>query len=425
MLKTLLIRLFFLGYLFLIAFSLQAQPKPGEPAPNAKAFNADQVYPFNSGSALIRKGSSSALIDPAGNFVVPYNTYDITGIFVAGPVGYEVRFNGIYTYNNINHNFGGYINAKGAVLIKTSVNTGVIEFTDNKQMLKINNSSRNAISYTYITSDGKSYTSSQFIENIVDGIGFVRGNPATGGGLSYRRLTGETIAGPFDDGQPFSDGMACVGKKDQFGELKYGFINRAGKLVIPFSFSIPPGNFSGGLARVQPKDRSAFEYGFINKTGELVWKQTQADIGRNGKFDHFTSFGLAFSEKAIMDTSFRIIPKAEFFKSFGIPADSWFVQAGTYTIMETNPKLVFSTRTARSPYTQMPLYGFINLATKKVVQPVFDFINTNGLWFDPISHLAYAKVGIGKNNNNVPQYREGYINEEGQFVLVKGEGSKW
>ncbi|MBS1661559.1 MAG: WG repeat-containing protein [Bacteroidetes bacterium] len=219
--------------------------------------------------------------------------------------------------------------------------------------------------------------------------------------------------------------MARVGKKDQFGTVKYGFINTQGKLVIPCTFSIPPTGFSGGFARVQPKDRSDFEYAFIDKSGEVVFKQSLSDISKNGKFDHFTSYGLAFSEKAVMDATFKIIPKAAFFQSFGIPADSWFMEAGTYTVGESNPKLVYSTRTARSPYTQMPIYGFINLSTKKVVAPVFDFINTNGLWFDPISHLAYAKVCIGRDNRNVPVYREGYINEDGLFVLVKGEGSKW
>lgn len=411
--------------LLIAALSAQSQSaKAGDPAPNAKFLDADQLYSFNAGSALIRKGTSSALIDAHGNFVAPFNTYNLTGIFVAGPVGYEVRYNGMYTFNNVNANWGGYINSKGKVIFRTGITPHVIDFTDNKQLLFINNSTSQAISYTYITPDGAAYSVPALIEHIVDGIGIARPKPSVPE-YFYRKLTGEIIAGPFEEAEPFSDGMARVGKEDQFGIIKYGFINAQGKLVIPCSFSIPPTGFSGGFARVQPKDQSDFEYAFINKSGDVVFKQSLNDIRKNGKFDHFTNFGLAFSDKAILDVTFKIIPKAAFFQSFGIPADSWFMEDGVYTIGESNPKLVYSTRTARSPYTQMPLYGFINLSTKKVVAPVFEFSSTNGLWFDPISHLAHAKVCIGRDKNNVPVYREGYIDEEGLFVLLKAEGSKW
>lgn len=397
----------------------------GEPAPGAKVIDADQLHSFNAGAAQIRKGSSSALIDSAGNFIVPYNTYDFSGLFVAGPVGYVVQYNGIYAYNNTNHNWGGFMNAQGKILLKTGLATHVIELTDNKQMLKTNNSSYDAISYTYTTAGGNNYSIGYMLENIIDGIGIVRTLVNSGYIYSYKKLTGETIAGNFDDASPFSDGMARVGKKDAFGQLQFGYINKNGILVIPFSFSVVPGNFSGGFAKVYPKDKSAFEYAFINKKGEVVFKQTLADISKNGTFDHFTNFGLAFSERCVMDTAFNIVTNANFFLSYGIPADSWFVGPGTYTQGETNAKLVFSTRTARSPYTLQPVYGFINLATGKVVMPVFDFINTNGLYFDPQSHRAYARVCIGKDNKNVLVYREGYINEDGQFVILRGAPSQW
>lgn len=420
--------------LFLTVFQLLSIPgatraqttNAGEPAPNAKFIDADRIFSFNAGAAIIRKGSSSALIDGHGNFIAPYNTYDITTTFIVGPVGWIIRNNGIYAYNNVNANWGGYINSRGKIIYRTAVNVPYPSYTDNKQMIFVQNSlGGGKVSYTYITAEGASYTSGQMIEMIVDGIGIVRPTPASGQGIMYKKLTGETIAGPFDDADAFSDGMARVGKKDQFGELKYGFINMQGKLVIPFSFSIPPTPFSGGYARVQPKDRSEFEYAFIDKSGQVVFKQTQSDVIKNGRFDHFTNYGLAFSEKAVMDASFKMTPKAAFFQALGIPADSWFMEAGAYMIGESSPKIVYSTRTARNAYTRMPIYGFVNLATKKVIPPVFEYSSVDDLTFDPVSHLAKAKVCIGRNNVNVPQYREGYINEDGQFVLVKGEGSKW
>lgn len=398
---------------------------PGELATGAKTIDADRIYPFNAGTAQVIKGSASGLIDSLGNFIVPYNTVKIMNIFVAGPVGYTINYSGIYLYNNVNANWGGYINSRGKILLKTGANNVVTDFTDNKMMVQSNNSSPKGVSYTYYAPDGKVYNSAQLIENIVDGIGIVRVNAPNQYLAYYKKITGETITGNYQYAAPFAGGMARVGLQDDYGTMKYGFIDTQGKLVVPCMFTEVPSDFSGGYAMVKPKDKSAFEYAFINKKGEIVFKQTLADIAKYGTFDHFTNYGLSFNDRYILDTNFTVTGKADFFKSFGLPADSWFEGAGVSTIGEANPKLVFATRNIRGQYTQMPVYGFINLATRKVVMPVFDFINTNGLYFDPTSHLAYAKVCLGRDNKNVPVYREGYINEDGMFVLVRSTGTTW
>jgi hypothetical protein len=67
---------------------------------------------------------------------------------------------------------------------------------------------------------------------------------------------------------------------------------------------------------------------------------------------------------------------------------------------------------------QGALTEFINLATKKVVMPCFYKI---GL-FDPVSHLAYAEAHIGKDKDGLPVFRKGYVNEDGLFVLIMGQG---
>ena len=60
----------------------------------------------------------------------------------------------------------------------------------------------------------------------------------------------------------FSDGMARVTDEN----LKYGFIDKTGHLVIPCQYD-DAGDFSEGLAWVQDEN---FKYGFIDKTGKLV-----------------------------------------------------------------------------------------------------------------------------------------------------------
>lgn len=68
--------------------------------------------------------------------------------------------------------------------------------------------------------------------------------------------------------------------------------------------------------------------------------------------------------------------------------------------------------------------GSLNLTTGKVVDAAFDF-NKTDLYFDPVAKLAYARVCIGKDTHNVLVYREGYINEDGLFVIVKAPGSTY
>jgi WG containing repeat len=163
--------------------------------------------------------------------------------------------------------------------------------------------------------------------------------------ISYKRLNGTTLPTPaFDEIYRFSEGLAVVGKKNQFGEVKYGYINTDGKLVIPLLYSIKPSEFSGGYAKVVPKDKSEFEYAFINKKGEIAFKQTQADVLKYGAFDHFTSFGMAFNFKYVMDDNFKLTSKADFFKSYGLPADSWLINEQSCVEGETNPKLLYCTR---------------------------------------------------------------------------------
>lgn len=55
--------------------SLAAQLKPGDINPNAKYIDADELKDFIQGVAIIKKGSSYALIDTNGNYIVPYNKY--------------------------------------------------------------------------------------------------------------------------------------------------------------------------------------------------------------------------------------------------------------------------------------------------------------------------------------------------------------
>jgi len=67
----------------------------------------------------------------------------------------------------------------------------------------------------------------------------------------------------FKNAQPFSNGLAAVENADG----NWGFINTSGKLVIPYTYSLPPSRFMSDLAKVQSKEG---KFGFINKENAVV-----------------------------------------------------------------------------------------------------------------------------------------------------------
>jgi hypothetical protein len=87
--------------------------------------------------------------------------------------------------------------------------------------------------------------------------------------FGYIDVAGElVIPYQFYLGEHFSEDMACV----QFEEHgKYGFINKAGTVVIGPRFDDADG-FENGLAAVYlGKDFDKRLYGYINKNGDYVW----------------------------------------------------------------------------------------------------------------------------------------------------------
>ncbi|PWK80023.1 WG repeat protein [Mucilaginibacter oryzae] len=390
----------------------------GEIAPGAVSLDVDRMYDFNNGLAVVQKGSSTAVINPKGTIVVPFNTYDFSYYNINVASTYAYFSNGMFHLRTMDHQQWEFMNSSAKIIAVGVLN----ELTENKRQLQINNSGK----WTYTTPDGKKYSPGDQLYDVNEGIGIIHRQVQSGVYNSYKWLDGRPLVQTnFDELYAFSEGLAVVGKKDQFGEIKYGYLNKEGKIAIPLMYSVKPGAFSGGYAKVIPKDKSAFEYAFINKKGEIVCKQTQADIIKYGIFDHFNPFGKAFSGKYILDSTFKLTSYADFFKSFGLPADSWLLKEQNFVENEPNPKLLFGIRGVNSRYTQQPLTGFINLSTGKVVAPVFDLLNVNYIYFDPAAKLAYAKVCIGKSNGGGLIYREGYINEDGQFVIVRGESGKW
>lgn len=392
----------------------------GKMAAGVKYIDADAFLAFNDGAALVLKGSATGLIDAQGNFISPYNKYKL---MPQDEVGMNSRLMylhaGIFQFINDN---GGYINSKGKVIC-TNGDGSLFNLTPEKQMVIAytgNSHNGTASQVTYVTSDGNKYILSHNLIYYNEGIGVI----SAPGPLAYGTLEGKKISGAlFDEANAFSDGMALVGKKDAYGQVKYGYINTEGRLVIPYQFSIKPGNFSEGYARVTPKDNSSFEYAYINKKGEVVLKQTLNDIKKYGTFHNFSPLGFAFTGSYFLMPDLSIISKADFFQFYGVPAESYVTDDNLRAVEgEKDQKLYFTSLHSIGPVLkQAGMIGFINLASKTVVMPSFYKLGV----FDPVSHLAYAEVVIGKDTHGMAVFRKGYVNEKGEFALVMGSGSKW
>ncbi len=400
-------RIFFISFLTCLnsSFVTAQQSKPGDVAPNAKTIEADNIFPFYMGAAVIQKGNSYALIDKDGNFIVPYKPGVI--VHLGGPYGKETN-GGLFTVNGLND----IINSKGKLI--TEGLKGSWGPSEDGKLIVTN--------LLCIDENGQKYTVKEGFGYIVDGIGIFR-EPSSNK-IGYKSIKDEWIVKPvYDEAEPFSDGMACVGKKNEFGEMKYGFIDKTGKEVIPLMYSRKPENFYGGLARVEPKVVTDFREAYIDKSGSVVKKFSQ--------LSNFVYFGNGlYSQNMkytdVMDSTGSIISKDEFLQRFGVSPlanENLVFRFGAKQPMYNSDKIYY----LRNKKGEAQKFGFIDLKTKAVVEGTFEtYITAVFNFSDPVSKLSRAQFNISGKQFEKTAIRKGYINEQGIFVIVvKGANSEW
>lgn len=418
----------------------------GKISENVVYLDADRFNNFNDGVAIIHKGNATAMINSQGQMIFPYNTY----AFFPNANTYrfhnhEVHVLGIFPFDLRQK----YMNSKGEQLKGkwTAMNTdsGMLGYAQDLYDRPKTIQGRYQYQHFYIDKSGKTYTFlNRSLSKINEGIGIYSKNVDGQWLFGYYKITGEKITDPiFNEGEAFSNGMALVGGKDEYGNLKYGYINDHGKLVIPFMFSQKPQPFSFGYAKVEPKDKNKFAYALINKKGDIVFSQTGMDKMKQGnyEFEPFQNYGLTTTTGGfyVMDSLFNIQTKADFFAGFGITGTSHFqkveyegkerVNTMLFSVgNDKNPKIYFSNNEMNHDGIlrgKELRIGFINLKTKKVVLPAFSKIG----YFDPVSGLAYAEVNtVAKSSNgfgNQIKTTKGYINEKGEWVILQKKDSTW
>lgn len=172
-------------------------------------------------------------------------------------------------------------------------------------------------------------------------------------------------------GYKFAEGKAAVADK----EYRFGFIDKTGKLVIPYKYD-ETGEFSEGLCKVYYKGY----FGFINHQGEFVIEN---------KFDEAKPFSESFAFVAKYDSIYQ--PHWGFINKDGRLIEEYIYSrvndfSEGFAAVQKNGK-----------------WGFINYAGETKIDFIYDVADSFK------RGLAFV---VDKTNG-----KAGFINQEGKFVI--------
>lgn len=391
----------------------------GDIAPYAKYLDVDEMYYFSEGAAVVVKGSSTALIDSNGNFIVPFNKYQIEDATRWQTSSSPKYKHGIFHAIEISSGQEGLLNSKGKFI---AVKNAYFANEINMSVIQVGMSIINCVYYDY---NLNKYSMDKCLSDYRESVGVSFEGPVGSSRqkYGYKKLNGQfTIKPQFDFAKGFYEGRAIVGKLNEFGEMKYGFIDQTGKEIFPCVLSKEPSPFCSGRARIEPKDKTQFDYAYINQEGKVVIKCKLSDGDEYGDFSN----GYAFSMYRVMDTMGKTMSRENFLKKFGV--DSRYNFTNPYPQFITLDEIMshkFSYQTSISPGNPYTLEGYFDVRTGKTIKPVF--VSGKGrIRYDRVARRSYAATIIGKDKEHQTDiFREGYINEDGLFVIVKGSSSKW
>jgi WG containing repeat len=386
------------------------QLKAGDIHPNVKYIDFEYTDAFSHGVAVIRKGQSSALIDAKGNFIFPYNMYRVT---YRDPVNGFISLQNEYGYESI-------VNARGKILYKHSEDGFVGPDKGTAIQVTFNNKK----GFVYIDTSGKRHYHEVELSNINERIGIIaekENNLIVG--YKYKTLEGKLLNNNlYNEADPFHDGMAIVGKRNEFGEIKYGFINTTGREITGFVYSQKPYRFMNGCAVVRPKSESSVAYAVINKQGKQLFQVLKDDIKRLISYECFMSKNIAVTARGVIDTAGNFSSVEDFLSRYGITAAKTGLHYAASYINRMDPdEIIWYFGDIKRRYTG---FGWFNTKTGKNVSPIF-LSSTPEMYFDKGSRLCYVRTYLGTDEKGKELWREGYVNEDGVFVMMRKQQSDW
>jgi hypothetical protein len=388
--------------------------KVGSIHPNAVVLDVDELHPFYNGAAIVRKGSATALINAKGEFIVPFNKYKFNtnsknGFFI------------VTSYDKVNPSVGfitskgEYINTKGYPAIweeyliasdNTTIGTG------------------NSIHYIY-TITGKKHRITGDIRAIDTRIGNGLIPFGTTGKVGFKNLEDKIVINPiYLSVDPFYEGIAIVSKQNEFGEIKYSYIDTKGNPITPIQFSRKPLPFSDGLGLVYYSFNERLKYSYMNKKGEIIFTENNKDQFGSYYLGYAQKLILGTSKSFIIDTNMKQKTVSEFLNDFGIEPKN---NSGSVTFPISKPDHNVSYHIPILPFRfyngQKTQLGYLFTESKTAVYGDFENADhKNGFIWDNVSGLNHAKW---KKSNMSGDVIDGYINQDGVFMIVKAEAPKW
>ena len=294
------------------------------------------VYKFHSGYAKIQKGRKWGVIDKKGDVIIPMN-YDWVGDFSEGVFCVQQRNQIAYINEkdvliipfmyNEGENFSegyagvckdrkwGYIDKIGNVVIPfeydrvSQFKEGLAPVEKNGKWGYIDINGKTVIPFVYdhaysfncglgrVEKNGKEgfvnekgevvipvkYGCKGFamVNDFKEDIVLVGHKQSSNNRWGYMNKQGKYIIIPqYYEAEDFSEGLACVAKRNSMNQCKYGFINKKGEIVIPFKFVIEhiDYEFSEGMAYIEI-------YRGRGAAGKIITKGGFVDIYGNSTFD--------------------------------------------------------------------------------------------------------------------------------------------
>ncbi len=375
------------GFLFIGFAFPQAEFTPS--TEGATVIVADVLGDFQEGMCPVKKGEKWGFIDTTGKLVI-----DFTLDFNSFDFAYPFFSDGIcmLPYSDNGHKAFKYIDKTGKTIFSIKNIPGATPFSGGYARI-MEKGKKNRI-YS-VDKKGKEVKGSSIsfkafapqLKYFLYSEGMVKYIDPASSLYGYLNDKGKiTIKPEYEEVEDFSEGLAAVKSVLSTGERKWGYIDKSGKKVIDFIYSYKPGNFKEGKAQVTNKDDKT---GFIDKNGDVIieTKYAWCSSFKNG----FAFATIPFKETLMIDTAGTQIQK------FDISGFQIRYEVGD------DSQYVFSTGGGYR-------WGLITYDGKITIPyQSFEYI---GRFCDG---LAQARGFVNKKRVY------GFINTEGNFVIIKGE----
>lgn len=443
----------------------------GTIASNAKYLEVDEIEPFFGGVAIIKKGSSYALINDTGGIVQPFNKYKQ---FMKLEV-YPEYFGNLGFYNVFSKPVKiivarengtlrtHFLNTKGEFVSESVLN----DFISPDEMPSYNEHGFGGISIykreyfnkrfpgyldLLVSIDGKMIPINKNHEDDFSpdnnytnpNSKFTCGlTPVNDGRSGFANRGDElVIKKGFEEVSEFSEGLCAVAILDEYGTKKWGYIDTTGNWVIEPKFTNKPEKFCCGRAMIYPIGLRGIRYAYIDRKGDTKFFLTE-----NYADTTMVIRGILNSYMYTVDrfplNDYTIFVNGYKFIELRIRNENSRVNTGGLYLMDTSGKFIPTFNKLRDKLialnTQRPFLfgrqsifaltniqneqfiydyngpyngglGVCNIYGQFTLLPVFNTIEL----FQPESNVQYAEYYDTKTKRVI----QGYIDRKGVFQLV-------